>query len=85
MPLGKYLPGISEDALEVIKSMLKISAHNRATASMALAMPFFDSKVFTPSSQNDSHYNVAANMSQSPPNTMHGYMKTNSLIERRRL
>lgn len=83
-PLGKYLPGISEDALEVIKAMLKISAHNRATASMALAMPFFDSKVFTPSSQ-DSHYNTAANMSQSPPNTMHGYMKTNSLIERRRL
>lgn len=49
-PLGKYLPGISEDALDVIHQMLRISAHNRATAAHVLSLPFFHSAVFTPSS-----------------------------------
>lgn len=80
-PLGKFLPGISNDALDVIKAMLKISSHNRATAAQALSMPFFDSKVFTPSSQG-SRFNQAANMSQSPPNNMHSYMKTSSLMNK---
>lgn len=49
-PLGKYLPGISEEGLEAIKLMLKISAHNRGTAAQVLSLPFFESGVFTPSS-----------------------------------
>lgn len=54
--LGKYLPGISEEGLEAIKLMLKISAHNRGTASQILSLPFFQTEVFTPTSQNETRF-----------------------------
>lgn len=46
--LLKYLPGLSDDAHEAIKLMLKISSQKRGNATQALEMPFFKND-FTPS------------------------------------
>ena len=69
--LQKYLDKISEDALECVKLMLKISAQKRGTASEVLALPFFSKDEFTPSTQEsrDKRGTNSPEFSQSPPNT----------------
>jgi hypothetical protein len=39
--ISKLLDGISDEALESVKYMLKISSQKRGSASQILAMPFF--------------------------------------------
>ena len=66
--LQKYLDKISEEALEGVKLMLKISAQKRGSAAEVLALPFFAKDEFTPSTQ-ESRDKHSPDFSQSPPNT----------------
>jgi len=67
--LQKYLDKISDEALEALKFMLKISAQKRGTANEVLRMPFFSKDDFTPSTQ-ESRDKHSPDFSQSSPNTI---------------